>query len=82
MNHNTPSANEVYFEFRQVGQQIRVTAIDGGSGIEVVIFGPLNVPQHDLKNLAMRKLLRRLEREEPERGEEFRKRDGRGFGTY
>jgi len=82
MSQNTPRGGEIYFEFHQVGQQIRVTAIDGGTGIEVVIFGPLSASQKDLEQIAVRKLLKRLERERANAGDPFRKRDGRGFGTY
>jgi len=82
MSKNTPRTGEIYFEFQQIGQQIRVTAIDGGTGIEIVIFGPLSASQRDLEQIATRKLLRRLERENGPGGDPFRKVDGRGFGTF
>ncbi len=56
-----PRPGEVYLEFHQVGQQVKVTAIDAATGIEVSTFGPLSVSQADLKRLAVRKLKRRLE---------------------
>ncbi|MEM1364349.1 MAG: serine hydroxymethyltransferase [Pseudomonadota bacterium] len=52
--------NEVYFEFHAVGNQIRMAAIDGRSGTEVVVFGPLGTPDSHLKTLGMAKLKRRL----------------------
>ncbi|MTI42400.1 hypothetical protein JM93_00147 [Roseibium hamelinense] len=81
MSSNTPRAGEVYFEFQQVGQQIRVAAIDGATGIEVVVFGPQQAPQRDLEQIALRKLQRRLQREKSD-VDPFRKQDGRGFGTF
>lgn len=54
---------DVYLEFRQVGQQVKVTAIDAETGIEVSAFGPLKASQEDLKTIAVRKLQRRLAQE-------------------
>lgn len=51
---------EVYFEFRPVGRQVRVTAIDATTGVEVVVLGPVQAAQSDLRQLALRKLMRRL----------------------
>ncbi len=58
-----PQAGEIYLEFRPVGQQVKVTAIDAATGIEVSVFGPASTFQEDLKRLAVRKLQRRLEQE-------------------
>jgi len=58
-----PRPGEIYLEFRQVGQQVKVTAIDAATGIEVSTFGPVSVPQEDLKRVAVRKLKRRVEQE-------------------
>ncbi|WP_349360465.1 DUF6898 family protein [Stappia sp.] len=52
---------EIYFEFRPLGRQIKVTAIDAATGVEVVVMGPVQASQSDLQALAMRKLQRRLE---------------------
>jgi|TARA_Y100001933_G_scaffold218213_1_gene226238 hypothetical protein len=51
---------EVYFEFQALGRQVKVTAIDAGSGVEVVVIGPVQASRADLQQLAMRKLQRRL----------------------
>ncbi|WP_428651254.1 DUF6898 family protein [Roseibium sp.] len=58
-----PQAGEIYIEFRPVGQQVKVTAIDAATGVEVSAFGPASASQEDLKRLAVRKLQRRLEQE-------------------
>lgn len=52
---------EVYFEFTQVGGQMRVAAIDARSGIEVVVIAPLSATQSQMQSLALAKLRRRLE---------------------
>jgi hypothetical protein len=66
MSPQGPVPGEIYLEFQSVGKQVRVTAIDAGTGTEVVVFGPHTASQSDLKNLAVRKLQKRLAREEPE----------------
>lgn len=58
-----PRPGEVYLEFRAVGQQVKVTAIDAATGVEVSTFGPVSASQADLKRIAVRKLQRRLEQE-------------------
>jgi hypothetical protein len=58
-----PRPGEIYLEFRTIGQQVQVVAIDAATGIEVSVFGPKSVSQDDLKRLAVRKLKRRLEQE-------------------
>lgn len=58
-----PRPGEVYLEFRPVGRQVQVIAIDAATGIEVSIFGPSSAMQGDLKRLAVRKLQRRIEQE-------------------
>ncbi|MEO0496925.1 MAG: serine hydroxymethyltransferase [Pseudomonadota bacterium] len=57
--------DEVYFEFHAVGNQMRVAAIDGRSGMEVVVFGPVGTPESHLKTLGLAKLKRRLGISEP-----------------
>lgn len=54
---------EVYFEFQAVGRQVRVTAIDAGTGVEVVVIGPVQASRADLQQLALRKLQRKLSSE-------------------
>ena len=47
---------EVLFEFTQVGNSVRVTAIDAATGTEVTIQAPLNLSHADLQRTALRKL--------------------------
>lgn len=51
---------EVYFEFVQIGQQMRVAAIDGRTGTEVIVIAPVTATQIQMQNLALAKLKRRL----------------------
>lgn len=55
-----PRPGEIYLEFRPVGKQVQVTAIDAATGIEVSTFGPTSASQEDLKRVAVRKLQRRV----------------------
>jgi hypothetical protein len=60
------SSDEVLFEFKQIGQQMRVAAIDPLTSTEVVIIAPLTATQIQMQNLALAKLKRRLaERDAP-----------------
>jgi len=52
---------EVLFEFRQIGNSVKVTAIDPQSGTEVSIVGAANMTQYSLKQAALRKLKRVIE---------------------
>lgn len=54
------SSGEVFFEFTQLGQQMRVAAIDAATSTEVVIIAPLTATQIQMQNLALAKLKRRL----------------------
>jgi len=47
---------EILFEFKQVGNIVRVTAIDPGSGLEVVTIGDPAVHTDRLEQIAARKL--------------------------
>lgn len=62
-----PRPGEIYLEFRPIGQQVQVNAIDAATGIEVSVFGPASASQEDLKRIAVRKLQRRLDREKAAR---------------
>ncbi|SHL71438.1 DUF6898 family protein [Roseibium suaedae] len=53
--------SEVYIEFHPIGRQVKVTAVDATTGVEVSIMGPSTASQADLQTLAIRKLQRRLE---------------------
>lgn len=52
--NNVP--REVYFELRQVGSYLRCTAIDGKTGIEVTVAGPVSRNPEQLKRVAVQKL--------------------------
>ena len=52
---------EVLFEFTVVGDYLRAAAIDGQTGVEVVVFGPANARREGLEALALRKLERALQ---------------------
>ena len=54
-NDGAPSG-DVYFEFTSIGSAVRVAAIDGESGAEVVVMGPANASTADLQRLALAKL--------------------------
>jgi len=47
---------EAYIEFKQVGQAMKVTAVDAETGIEVVIMGPASASRNDLQRVALQKL--------------------------
>jgi hypothetical protein len=51
---------EVLFEYVRVGAQMRVSAIDAKTGTEVVIVAPANAPRHQIQQVAMAKLRRKL----------------------
>ncbi len=55
------SSGDVLFEFVQMGQQMRVAAIDEATGIEVVVITPLNATKLQMQRVAMAKLRRKLE---------------------
>ncbi|MBA4783167.1 MAG: serine hydroxymethyltransferase [Rhizobiales bacterium] len=47
-------------EFLQIGPQIKVTAIDPDSGIEVSIIAPLSASKAEMSRVAANKLKRRI----------------------
>ena len=51
---------EVLFEYVRVGAQMRVSAIDSRTGTEVVIVAPANAPRHQIQQVALAKLRRKL----------------------
>lgn len=55
----------VLFEFRPLGQQMRVAAIDEATGTEVVVIAPLTATPHQMQQLALGKLRRKLGKEPP-----------------
>ncbi|RDE08982.1 DUF6898 family protein [Pelagibacterium lacus] len=60
------AGREVLFEFHRAGPQVRVAAIDVATGIEVVAIAPATASELQMKNLALAKLRRRIEREATE----------------
>ena len=50
-------------EFYQVGNSVKVTAIDPETFIEATIIGPTNAPRDQLSQLAVKKLLYILNKE-------------------
>lgn len=54
------SDGDVLFEFVQVGQQMRVAAIDEATGTEVVVITPLNATKLQMQRVALAKLKRKL----------------------
>ena len=64
MADNKPARrHEVFFEFTQIGAQMRVAAIDADSGTEVIVIAPVTATQIQMQNLALAKLKRRLEQQ-------------------
>lgn len=59
------SSREVLFEFTQLGQQMRVAAIDAATATEVVIIAPLTATRLQMQNIALAKLKRKLEENPP-----------------
>jgi hypothetical protein len=58
----TTAPREVYFEITVMGAHAKVAAIDGASGIEVMVLGPAHAAETELKRLAVAKLRARLAR--------------------
>ena len=54
---------EVFFVFIAIGAVVKVVAIDGATGTEVSVIGPVSAAQADLEQLAVGKLKARLARE-------------------
>ena len=51
---------EVYFEFVQVGQQMRVAAVDAATGTEVIVITPVSATKLQMQQVALAKLRRKL----------------------
>ena len=50
------SGNDILIEFVVRGGSVKVTAIDGASGVEASIVGPSSAPRATLEAAAVRKL--------------------------
>ena len=51
------NSSDILFEIRQVGNSVKVTAIDTKTGLEASIVAPKNITMFSLKEQAKRKLL-------------------------
>jgi hypothetical protein len=51
---------EVYFEFVQVGQQMRVAAVDAATGTEVIVITPVSASKSQMQQIALAKLRKKL----------------------
>ncbi|MCC7049441.1 MAG: hypothetical protein IT562_22215 [Alphaproteobacteria bacterium] len=47
---------EVYFEFQQIGNYVKVTAIDSATMVEVSVTGAASAGRQSLQQLALRRL--------------------------
>jgi hypothetical protein len=56
MERKSVDGREVLIEFRQIGDSVKVTAIDPDSLTEISMVGSSKVSQHELSRLAVRKL--------------------------
>ncbi len=54
------SSGQGFFEFTQLGAQMRVAAIDAATSTEVVVIAPLTATRLHMQQLALAKLKRRL----------------------
>jgi hypothetical protein len=59
------SHGEVLFEFVQVGQQMRVAAVDPATNTEVIVIAPVNASRHHMQQIALAKLRRKLGQVDP-----------------
>ncbi|MBK8083096.1 MAG: serine hydroxymethyltransferase [Devosia sp.] len=57
---DSSSPGRVFFEFIPLGQQMRVAAIDEATSAEVVVIAPLTATRHQMQQLALAKLKRKL----------------------
>lgn len=53
---NAGQGTDVFFEIQQLGESIKITAIDESTGTEVSIQGPATAPLATLQYMAMKKL--------------------------
>lgn len=74
---------ETYFEFYCVAGQVRVSAIDEKTGIEVQVIAPANLDENSMKRAAQAKLDKRLadlsEVEDSAAPQSWRDNNGRGI---
>ena len=58
-----PAGGRVLFEFRPLGGQVRIAALDERTGLEVVAIAPASATREQMQQLAAAKLRRALNRE-------------------
>ena len=56
MTKTSLQGREVIFEFAQIGQIVKVTAMDTKSLTEISIQGPISTPQNILQQNALKRL--------------------------
>jgi hypothetical protein len=61
-------SGQVFFEFTQLGGQMRVAAIDAATTTEVVIIAPLTATRLQMQQIALAKLRRKLGESAPQPG--------------
>jgi hypothetical protein len=57
-----PPKRAIIFEFQQIGNSVKVAAVDEATGVEVSIVGPASAMRSDLEKVARAKLMRALEK--------------------
>lgn len=55
-----PHQQRVLFEFQQLGQQVRVSAIDEATGTEIVVICPPQLGQAQMQRVALQKLRHKM----------------------
>jgi hypothetical protein len=78
----SPEKGEIYLEYRVIGAQMRVDAIDAATGVEVTVFGPKTLSEKELGGLAVRKLKHRLATMDAEEGTAADSATARPGGRY
>lgn len=63
-----PDLEQVIFEFYQVGNSVKVSAVDPASLVEVSIVGPATAPRAQLERTALSKLKYVLAKRAGQRG--------------
>ena len=56
MSENRPKDPEIIIEFIEIGQSVKVSAVDVASGEEVSIIGPVSASRDQLEQTAVAKL--------------------------
>lgn len=58
--HKSSGPGEILLEFHQVGNQVRVAAIDADTGTEVIVVAPATATRQQMQSIAIAKLKRKL----------------------